>query len=119
MSAEPIGIASASIAAERGAARHLRKAMLALARGHGAIGHHAEKPWASITFSGSRHTIRMLFEGLEAVDAAEILIAELAEHEFAIPGQLVADAAITGVEHDLLPNPRMVVDCELLLLVDA
>ena len=47
------------------------------------------------------------------------VVAELPEHEFAIPGQIVADAAILEVEHRLLPEPRLVVQCELLLLEES
>ena len=42
----------------------------------------------------------------------------LPEHEFALPGQLVADAAVTAVDHRLEP-PRMQVSCELLLLEEG
>lgn len=119
MFAETIGQGAARVTAGRGAAGHLRKALIVLGNGHGEITHHSEKPWASITFSGSRHAIRMAFDGAEAAEAAEDLIAQLPEFEFSIPGQLVADATITGVEHTLVPQPHLIVDCELLLLIDA
>ena len=48
-----------------------------------------------------------------------MFVAELPEHEFAIPGQIVADAAILEVEHRLIPEPRLVVQCELLLLEES
>ena len=51
--------------------------------------------------------------------AGEALIAELPDHEFAIPGQIVADAAITAADHVLAPAPCLTVTCELLLLKDA
>lgn len=97
----------------------LRDAILALASGHGEVRHHAEKAWASITFAGTRHTMCLVFEGQDAVAHGEELVAQLPDHEFAIPRQLVADATITGVESELLPVPRMLVECELLLLEDA
>ncbi|GAA4041556.1 hypothetical protein GCM10022213_09750 [Parerythrobacter jejuensis] len=53
------------------------------------------------------------------MQAGEDLVATLPDHEFAIPRQLVADATITAVESELLPVPRMLVECELLLLEDA
>ena len=34
-------------------------------------------------------------------------------------GQIVADAAILEVEHRLIPEPRLVVQCELLLLEES
>ena len=119
MFAETIGKGAARVTAGRGAGGHLRKALVGLGNGHGGIIHHSEKPWASITFSGSRHAIRMVFDGAEAAEAAEELIARLPEFEFSIPGQLVADATITGVEHTMVPQPRVMVECEMLLLVDA
>ncbi|MXO90729.1 hypothetical protein GRI41_07845 [Altererythrobacter aquaemixtae] len=83
------------------------------------IEQHDEKAWASITFSGARHSLRLTFSGAEAVEAGESFVSILPEHEFTIPGQLVADATITNVRHRLLPEPQMVVECELLLLIDA
>lgn len=97
----------------------LREAILALAQGHGECQHHAEKAWASITFAGTRHTLRLVFDGEDAVASGEELVAALPDHEFALPGQLVADATITGVESTQKPSPRMLVECELLLLEDA
>ena len=47
------------------------------------------------------------------------LVAELPDHEFAIAGQLVADAGVSEVEHRMVPDPRLLVRCELLLLEDA
>lgn len=94
----------------------LREALLALGDHRGQVLTHTERAWASITFTGARHTLALLFAGDEAVAAGENFIAALPEHEFCIPGQLVADATVTEVEHRLLPHPRLVVQCELLLL---
>ena len=96
----------------------LREALLALAGGQATILSHDEKSWASITFAGTRHRLELVFEGAAAVAAGELFIAFLPEHEFAIPGQLVADAAVTAVDHRLDP-PRMQVSCELLLLEEG
>ena len=97
----------------------LRDAVLAVAGGHGSVVTHQEKAWASITFAGTRHSLQLVFEGADAVEYGETLVAELPDHEFAIPRQLVADAVITAVDSTLLPAPRMEVTCELLLLEDA
>lgn len=97
----------------------LRDALLALAAGRAQMLLHEELPWASITFSGVRHRFILLLSGDEAVAAGENLIAELAEHEFTLPGHFAADAAVTQVEHRLLPSPRLVVECEVLLLADG
>jgi len=96
----------------------LREALLALAGGQATVLSHDEKSWASITFAGTRHRLELVFEGVAAVAAGELFIAFLPEHEFAIPGQLVADAAVTAVDHHLEP-PRMQVSCELLLLEEG
>jgi len=96
----------------------LREALMALADAQARIASHLETAWASITFAGTRHRLELLFEGMEAVAAGETFIAELPEHEFAIPGQLVADAAVTQVDHSLDP-PRLAVSIELLLLEDC
>jgi hypothetical protein len=96
----------------------LRDALLELAGGHATILNHEEKNWASVTFAGARHRLELQFDGPLAVQAGELFIAFLPEHEFAIPGQLVADAAVTAVDHRLEP-PRMMVGCELLLLEEG
>lgn len=103
----------------RGPAEKLRTALSALAAGKAQVLRHSEQAWASITFSGARHCVELAFEGIEAAKAGEKFIAELPDHEFAIPGQLVADAAILSVDHTMLPDVRLVVKAELLLLQDA
>jgi len=103
----------------RGPWTHLRAALLDLAESRAELLSHGETPWASITFSGTRHRVELLFRGAEAVEAGECFIAFLPEHEFAIPGQLVADAAVTDVAHRLLPEPELRLTAELLLLDEA
>lgn len=100
----------------RSASERLREELQALACGHALFEAHSEKSWASITFAGTRHRIDLVFEGAEAVTAAENFIAYLPEHEFAIPKQLVADAAVISVDHRIGPDARMQVRIELLLL---
>ncbi|ALE16932.1 hypothetical protein AMC99_01641 [Altererythrobacter epoxidivorans] len=97
----------------------VREAVLMLAEAQAILLTHEEKAWASITFSGTRHEMLLDFDGANAVEAGERFIAALPDHEFAIPGQLVADAAVSEVSHTLLPEPRMVVTISLLLLQDA
>lgn len=101
-----------------GTAGRLRQALSDLANGHASIAGHNEQSWASITFAGTRHRVTLVFEGAEAVEAGECFIAFLPEHEFAITGQLVADAAVVEVEHRAEP-PRLKVTCELLLLEES
>lgn len=119
MSVEPVSGFPPARKIRRGSRDHLRDALTVLAGGHGTITHHREQSWASITFTGTRHHFSIVYTGHNAVEAGESLIAALPEHEFTIPGQLVADATITGVESNLLPEPKLAVECELLLLVDG
>lgn len=99
-------------------ADRLRAALIALAEGHGTVSDHGERSWASITFAGTRHQVTLVFTGAEAIEAGEKFIAFLPEHDFAIPGQLVADAAVSAVDHQMLPEERMVVQVEVLMLDD-
>lgn len=103
----------------RGPRDHLRDALVTLSGGHGLITQHRERSWASITFTGTRHHLTLDFSGHEACDAGESFVAALPEHEFTIPGQLVADATITSVDNTVLPEPCMIAECELLLLNDS
>ena len=102
----------------RGVGARLTLALLEQAQGHARLLSHAEKSWASITFAGTRHRYVLEFDGAEAVEAGECFIVFLPEHEFAISGQLVADAAVIEVDHMASP-PLMRVTCELLLLEDG
>ena len=102
----------------RGPARQLIAALIALGEEQATLVSHSEKAWASITFAGARHRFVLEFAGTGAVEAGECFIAFLPEHEFAIPGQLVADAAVTAVDHTAQP-PLMRVTCELLLLEEG
>ena len=102
----------------RTVAERLREALLTLTGERAIVLEHDERAWASITFTGARHRLRLRFEGAEAVEAGEQFIAFLPEHEFTIHGQLVADAAVVEVDHRLEP-PLMDVACELLLLEEG
>lgn len=110
---------SAARAPRRTDADRLREALITLAGGHGAVTAHDERAWASVTFAGARHRVTLEFVGDAAVAGGERLVAELPEHEFTLPRQLVADATVRAVEHVLLPEPRLRVECELLLVEDC
>ena len=97
----------------------LLSALLELAGGRGELIRHSERSWASVTFSGTRHTVVLSFTGAEAVAAGEHFIDALPDHEFTIPRQLVADAAVVRVDHTALPQPRLEVEVLLLLLDEA
>lgn len=96
-----------------------RDALLAIGGGVGAVLSHEERAWASITFSGTRHEIVLRFEGPEQVEAGELLIEQLPDHEFRIPGQLVADACVIKVEHVFGPTETLTVTAVLLLLEES
>jgi hypothetical protein len=97
----------------------VREAVSELHGHRGQLLSHEERPWASITFSGTRHELVLRFEGIEEVEAGERLIERLAEHEFAIPDQLVADATVTRVEHHFGTVETLTVTAVLLLLEEA
>ena len=97
----------------------LRAALIALAGGHGVGVEPEGRAWASVTFAGARHRVTIEFAGDAAVAGGEVLIADLPEHEFTLPRQLVADATVCAVQHTLLPAPKLRVDCELLLVEDS
>lgn len=97
----------------------LLSAVMELAGGEAELLRHAEQPWASATFSGSRHAIFLAFTGNQAAEQGEAFIAALPEHEFAVPRQIVADAAVLTVEHVLVPEPRLTVEIELLLVEES
>ena len=97
----------------------LLSALLELAGGRGELIRHSERSWASVTFSGTRHSVVVAFCGVEAVAAGERFIDALPDHEFTIPRQLVADAAVVRVDHTALPQPRLEVEVQLLLLDEA
>ncbi len=118
-SADQAMLTTARRAARRTPWMPLLSALLELGGGKGELVRHSERNWASITFAGTRHSVVIAFTGAEAVAAGEAFIDALPEHEFAIPRQLVADAAIVAVDHTALPEPRLEVTAELLLLEDA
>lgn len=103
----------------RGTAARLLAELVALAGGHGVLLDHRQRAWASVTFSGTRHEITLRFDGCEAVGGANRLIAEAAEYEFTIPGQLVADVAIVSVDSVMLPSPRLTLGMEVLTLDES
>ena len=93
--------------------------ILKLAGGQAEVLRHQERPWASVTFSGSRHTVTLRFAGADGAEAGEAFIAALPEHEFTLADQLVADAAVVAVEQEMLPEPTLELTAELLLIENA
>lgn len=103
----------------RSLADRLLAALSALGDHRGAVIHHAEESWASITFVGARHRVTLHFAGAEAVAAAETLIAALPDHEFTLPRHFVAQADVVEVDHRLYPAPAITLVCELLVLEEG
>ena len=103
----------------RGPWLQLLSQILKLAGDQAEIVRHAERPWSSVTFSGGRHTVVLTFTGLSALEAGDDFIAALPEHEFTIPRQIVADATITAADQQTIPEPKMTIEAEILLLEEA
>lgn len=119
---DAIEVKSAPLAgfrARRTTADRVRSALAGLAGGHGTVIAHEEKAWASITFAGTRHEVVLEFCGPEAVAGGEELIERLPDYEFALPGQLVADATVTKVDHRFGAMERLEVTAVLLLLEEG
>ena len=103
----------------RGVGARLVAALEALGEGRATLLEHRQRAWASVTFCGARHELAFGFDGAEAIAAGEALIERAPEHEFEIPGHLVADVVVIEVEQSLLPHPRMTVRLEVLTLEDG
>ncbi len=100
-------------------ADRVRSSLMQITGGAGTVLGHEEKAWASITFAGTRHEVVLEFCGADAVAAGEELIERLPDHEFALPGQLVADATVTKVDHRFGAMERLEITAVLLLLEDG
>lgn len=106
-----------SAEARRGlrAGEQVRAQLVALAGGAGTVRVHAERAWESIVFTGTRHTVQLRYEGADVL-MGETLIALLPDHNFVIPGQIVADASIVDVDQRFVPDELLTVTVELLLI---
>lgn len=115
---EPANTANLRRRSRRAPAERLADELLKLAGGMARITSRSETNWASITFAGTRHSFDLMFEGEGAIEIGEDFIEDLPDHEFTIPGQLVADAEVTKVNHRMAP-PLLKVTCEVLLLEEG
>lgn len=89
----------------------LRRQMEALAGGHARVTLKRERPWASITFSGTRLRFAIEWEGPVDPDEIQILAGALPDHEFSIPGHFVADMVVTDQsETRLLVDALSIID---------
>jgi len=57
-----------------------------------------ERPWASITFAGTRHYLEILCTGSAAAEKVEKLSRILPDHDFDLGRYFVADLVITQVK---------------------
>ncbi|MAC59379.1 MAG: hypothetical protein CMH85_14125 [Novosphingobium sp.] len=111
--------AVSSCAATRGPWLRLLSQVLELAGPQAEFLSHSERPWTSATFEGTRHSAVLAFHGPEGALPGEAFIAALPDHEFEVPGHLVADASIARIERDHTPSPRLQIEAEFLLLSDG
>ncbi|HEY0115517.1 MAG TPA: hypothetical protein VGB54_07330 [Allosphingosinicella sp.] len=58
----------------------------------------ASTDWASVTFSGARHRLRVVLDGPGAVGAAADFLKEMPELDLPIPRHIVADLVLVGEE---------------------
>ena len=68
--------------------------------------------WQSLTFIGERHELSLRILGPDAMQSARRMTDNLADTEFSIAGQLVADIA-------LLDEPKQDADGSVLLHIEA
>ncbi|MBX3562575.1 MAG: hypothetical protein KF780_12285 [Sphingomonas sp.] len=64
------------------------------------VEHVSRRAWASATFVGERHRLRLSFAGPAAEAAADRFIADLDDHEFDLGDHFVADIAIVVDRRD-------------------
>lgn len=92
----------------------LIRAVLTLAAGAARLEEHRGTAWASATFTGMRHVMRISLEGADGMATGTRLAVILPEHEFTIAGHLVADIAITEVHRRDEGTPAMTLTIEAL-----
>lgn len=89
----------------------LAAAIEALSAGLARVTITRERPWASITFSGTRHSIMVSWRNDVNCAGKKEFMKILPDHEFAIPGHFVADLLITEqTESQLLIEVLTIID---------
>jgi hypothetical protein len=58
------------------------------------VNHLDRRSWASVTFSGARHHLRITLEGVGAAGAGADFLEELADMDLSVPGHIVADVVL-------------------------
>jgi hypothetical protein len=82
----------------------LTNAVLALAGDGAKLLAHSERPWHSITFSGTHHVFVLDFQGREAVEIGEAFLSIITEQDFALSGHVVADVSVNWVNGTARPD---------------
>lgn len=77
----------------------------------------SSRPWASATFSGARHKLTILLEGIDAEETAARFAAGIEAAEFSLRGHIVADIIVTGADN--LDGSAMRLRVEALTVEDA
>jgi len=89
----------------------LTRQIEALADGRARVTLKRERPWASITFDGTRYSFAIDWEGAVEPDQIQKLTKALPDHEFSIPGHFVADMLVTDQsEMRLLVEALSIID---------
>src|SRR6476646_3168443 len=73
--------------------------------------------WHSLTFAGEQHHIVFRIPGPDPGSVVTRLTGGLADAEFAIPGQIVADIAVIGTPH-VAADGSMSVEIEALTIAE-
>ena len=94
------------------------RALLTLCDGLAELEEHRGRAWASATFAGMRHRLRLSFAGDKGVERGEWLAQILAEHEFDLPGHIVADAAVIERHARREGTPALTLTIEILTVED-
>lgn len=92
----------------------LIRAVLTLASGAAELDEHRGTSWASATFTGMRHVMRISLSGDDGIRTGEWLSSILPDHEFRIAGHLVADIAVSAVHRRTEGSPAMTLTIEAL-----
>ena len=94
----------------RDVAEALRSANIGNFRGTVRTENLASRPWASAGLIGFRYRFLVHFQGIAANAAATAFADGLAEREFALPGQIVADIAVVDLGEDGEVRSRLIVE---------
>ncbi|MEZ5707883.1 MAG: hypothetical protein R3E02_00670 [Blastomonas sp.] len=102
----------------RDPATALIRTMIELSGGAARLEEHGGRSWASATFAGMRHSMRLSFAGA-GVSRGEWLASILPEHEFTLPGHILADIAIVEMHRREEGEPALTLEIEALTVEDC